>query len=265
MKTVISKRIDDHQVIIGFDRPVVDPVATKKFANDILEKDGDLKAIFNISEAIRTEESEYNNLFYSRGYINWAKLAIIRDTIERLRQEYRIKLNKVEIKRKNLEKENPVFFEPKFGEYIVSDSVYKKINNVSTGDCQLKCLKKIEDGFDAYIVSNFRGKKFYEKTSEGWKEHVVKKLDDDIPLKAKEFKDLSIDERKEYQEQKDLERIKSMSLVKREQERDRKIEQQLRLSAVKKMEYEIQGDPDALEKSQEYFEKKKRELIERYK
>lgn len=264
MRTVISKKIDDHEVIIGFDRPVVDPVATKKVVIDILEKDGDLKKIFDLSEALRVKIDEYHKNFYSRKP-NMAKIALIQIQIQELEKKYIAKLQGVENKRRKLEKENPAYFEPKSGEYIISESICKKIEQIQIDENHVKCLKKIEDDFDVYMINDFRGKKFFEKTSNGWKEHLITKLDSNVPLNAKELKDLSESEMKEYQEQMDLRRIRSMSLIKREQERDRKIEQYLRLAAIKKTELEIKGELNVLEKSQEYFEQKKAELIERYK
>jgi hypothetical protein len=132
MKTVLTKKIDGYDIIIGFDRPLIDQEATKKAIKGPLTDSEEAQKVKNKSDELsrinqakidlsRSARVAYNNGQMDK-YSNIKKEFDIRERqLEEIGGELRVLLRNMDKKRNELFTEKAVYFEPKAGEDVVSD------------------------------------------------------------------------------------------------------------------------------------------------
>jgi hypothetical protein len=275
MKTVITQNIDGYSVIKGFSNAAVDPEATKARVKEILTEDGDIGNLELEVKVIAAKNQEHlksaKDAKRRKLSVYPMKTLLLQTQIEELNKDHAVTVGKFIEKKNRLFKENAVYFAPKKGEHILIDSDYKEIRDkLKSIPANHKPYVDVKDvnGFVTSIsfgtIPDYRGKKYYTKSNSKWSCHVIEKLNEEIPANGKLKDTLSRSELKEIQEQVDLNRISNMSLVEREKERDSKIRYYLRISALEKTEYDLQGIEDSLEKAKSNFEVRKNEMLKRY-
>jgi len=105
------------------------------------------------------------------------------------------------------------------------------------------------------LINDMRGKQFFWKDQSGkWHKSKDAKLgerkDDLIPS---EFHDIAFEQHELDDDSKEEIRIQSLDTDQKAHEKEQKIREILRESAIKRMELEIEGNPDALKISQDFY------------
>lgn len=265
MRTIFLKNIDGHGVITGMDLAIIDPVATKeKILNNRLEEiqliadevkakqkavtDARANRKFNVTSTGLPEETEESK-------------AIVNKAMEELEESAK-KLSIACNIDKNDMIENAIYFEPKNGEQIISDDLAESIMDMSKTKEPNTIMTLVDNA--VVIVPDYRGKRFWEKKSGKWFNTVIRSINVEPPLNIKQDGDLTSDDIAEIEVQFESERISRLSPAKKLAEKNFLLSKVLTEAAVKKSEYEIVDDPNALEKSQEFYRKRVSEIEDKY-
>lgn len=165
--------------------------------------------------------------------------------------------------RKVLFSENAVYFDLQSHMEYIDDIEGEEIKSLLDGRQEKELLK-----LDKEIIKDERNKIYFILKDEKWKEIKIKKLDEEIPEGAIFQEDLTIEQRTEIYEQKEEERIESLTTEQREIEKNAKIDGLLGSVANYKMKLELEDstetgfDLDAEIRS--FYEDAKSVIVEKY-
>ena len=257
-KTIITQTIDGHQIITGVSEAQIDAERTNPIAQKELEKTDIYKQI----EALKSEMSGYAK--QAMQAFNNAKRAISESEKSKFVDEYKARSFQAKEIEEKIKPLVPVL-QAEYKDLIVKHAVYFDSVNVNefivdNGD---EILVKLNEAVsnnkkltrDLKMIDDYRGKTFYKKVSGKWIEEKINVLGQ---LPAEGFKEELTDiENKEYAEQKEVERIKNLSVAEKEKELNQKIDSLLSQSITMRSSLEIQGDAEALKKAQEWYEAEK--------
>ena len=254
MKTIITKEIDGKTVILGFDRPLIDPVATKNTVTPILAETDQAKAVVSKSEEMaklwKARSDSFKaakEAFRQKNTSQHAKMMYeveLRD--EQLTQlgEDMIGLKRsLEEKRLELWNANLVYFEPKAGEIALEDeSLPEKF--MSLGKKEVLLL-------DGTVVKDDRGVKYVKDgkvlTVEALGEKPDGPLMEDVSPEEFEFM-----------------RLDAMTVDELQAEFDSADDGLASQAANMKVKLEIKGDADADSKAKAFYQDGLRELKIKY-
>lgn len=265
MYTTLTKDIDGHKVITGIDKAIIDPVATKnKILNERSEEiqpiadevkakqkaviDARANRKFNVTSTGLPEETEESK-------------AIVNKAMEELEESAR-KLSIACNIDKNDMIENAIYFEPKNGEQIISDDLAESIMDMSKTKEPNTIMTLVDNA--VVIVPDYRGKRFWEKRNGKWLNIEIKNIDIKPSGDAKSNEDLTSNDIIEIENQFESDRISRLSPAQKLAEKNDLLSKVLTEAAVKKSEYEIIDDPNALAKSQEFYRKRVSEIEDKY-
>lgn len=264
MQTVLTKIIDDHEVIIGFDKPVFDPMSTRVRVNELMNQDSRAKDLYNGIQA----EIDNINIVYSqvakKPKRHWKKKKGIEDL-----KEYNKNIDnsnlKIQAYRSQIKEifddywsHNQLYFDPKLGENFIHDEIAEELKG------KLKTKRSDEVVLiSGAFMKDHRDKEYWIKKDK-WKLHKITKLGDVLPKKGIWAENISMEQRMEIQEQLDLERISKLSNDKRSRELEQQLQFLLKAAASKKLEYEVLEESDPLTKSRKWYQEEKTRLEERY-
>jgi len=203
MRTVITKNIDGFDVVIGFGYAVVDPMATRARVAELMKDDPDKKRAEEIGEEINTIFNEANAVAKTRCEeenvtdlkekmkVYYEERAKAQVEIDVKSEELHSCLSRLLIKRNELRVKNPVFFNPKKGEYLLIDDVeYDSLSSISVPKGSLLLR-------DGSLIVDQRGEFYWEKKGQKWIKTKIKKLGFKLPGGARFFDDLSEADKKE--------------------------------------------------------------------
>lgn len=185
MKTIIVKKIDDFNIIKGIDIPVINPVETSKKVVVEIKKTSPYKAM----ESKKKEIAELSHGMYKdfavaikaklKSKIDkaYAEMVKKQQLIREIQEELINDKAMLEIQRRKLMAEHAIFFNPKKGEKVISDSeatdIKTKIQAALGNGCVLDDeLKEIKDKI---------GIQYYTKASGKWQFLTITRLGEDIP------------------------------------------------------------------------------------
>jgi len=273
MKTVLFKEVNGYKIIKGFSKLTIDPVATKKnIAN--LYKDTEHGKRFAIlthqlkvlNEAITSInpripgiqndiEISLKNLGLSQKEID--QVIIYQNEQKEIIRELNELLVSKREKEKQLIKENPVYFEPTDCEIIKTDSEIEILKSIKIEENQ-------EIDVDGNIIPNFTGIDFWVKNDQ-W-EKVSYDFGEEKAVDAKNYSDLTDEEKQEIIEQFETERISALNQIDKENERQKLVDQLATQAALKRSGLEIQGESpeDAFFQSQQWYNEELIKIEERY-
>lgn len=240
-KTVLYSEIDGYKIITGFDIPVIDPVETAKIVNKEIQNTSEWQAVEGKKKeyadalgSLRTAASSRDNKAY-QGAVN---------AMEAIQKELHPLVLALNDKIKALRSAHAVYFEPRKGEAIV---------DAETADGLLKSIKGRAEGvfitLDGATVEDNRGKVYFRKVSGRWTRTRITKLGDKIPNGAVMGPDLTDAQRDEAER----DRITTLAPATAAREKETLEKQAMKDSMTMRAELEIQGDTEALKKSQDRY------------
>lgn len=247
MKTILTKEIDGHDIIIGFSRPSIDPVATREVVEPLLYETPEVKQIGQIDKEIGDirKLARASRDSYKIAYANRDKKMIEahEDDIKRYRIMVEEKLTELyplkkqlEIKKREFTISKAVYFEPKKGENIISDEIADEL-----------CLKTnaLDKGqklnTEGFIVPDYRGKIYHLKGPDGWSVQKIETLGEIPESGAVEASKMTANQRSEITEQANIKRITDLSAADKQTEKVGIIDVLAGQAAMMRSKLEIQG------------------------
>lgn len=262
MRTILTRKIDGYDIIIGFGVPVIDPIATREVVGPILFESGETKAIIAKNKEIGGVRK------LARSVIDSARVALKngdqrkvddlnadyrrynRDIAEKLEELIPMK-KAYEIRRRELMVTNAIYFEPKKGESVAADEEVSDINK------KLVALDK-DQKLDAegFIVPDYRGKTYHRKGSDGWSVQKIKTLGEIPESGSIEASKLTDDQRQDIALDADKKRIAGLKETDRIAEKNNVIDSLATQAALMRSKLEIQGATasKALTDSKKWYE-----------
>lgn len=292
MYTVFTKEIDGLTVVLGIDKERIDQMATMKKIKPLIESTKEFKAKKGRLDKIQSLSTSNDSLNrQAKTVLNRASLRcgvpITELTDKSLTASETESINKYGVHRgnnndeiKNIQEELPAV-EEKLKTVVTGimkkNAVY--FNLKSDGENAIEetkalVLKKALSGLkkgefllaDGTIQADFRNKTFYGKISGVWDKVECKLLSDTVDLGLyKLMEDLTDEERQEMAIQFEADRISGLSEEDKSAELQMVKDNLVSQAVAMRNKLEIQGDREALVKSQEWY---KAELViaeEKYK
>lgn len=268
---IIVEEIDGIEIVKGIDKLTIDAVATRKIVQ---------VEIINTPEfiACKVKQDEMNDLFAQAGekLKQSSNATMQRNTpsANKFHREYRQLYNDAldimnEVKSllpavKKVERElfttHAVYFEPGRNERLKSEfelsDIQSKINSLQSN----KLIRS-----DGTLIDNFKGMTFYHKMADKWNEININKIGDGKPVQGKAFDELSDIEIHEVKHDRNVYRISLLSAIEKENEKQFELKKVLTSAAIRRSEFEILNDPDALAKSQQWYNAEVAKIEELYK
>lgn len=253
-KTVLYTEIDGHKIITGIDRPTVDGVATNK----VVLGDGDSPGLIHDTDeyqAVEAKKAEYYEAMrqlsalqgkYKKGskvpreaQEQWnhasAKARIYQDELQPLARALDDKVIA-------LRRSDAVYFEPRAGEVAMDASEVDGLIEAVQG----KPAGVLIDLRGGEVFDN-RGQAYYRRVSKKWQRTHIVKLGDTVPGDA-------VTEPTESEwDAIEKDRVSALPAEVKAKERDKAMTGAMARAAGMRSELEIQADPDALTKSQDWY------------
>ena len=180
MGTIITKRIDGYNIVVGFDTLVRDPVASNELADKLLEKEGWHDRLGEKSDVVAKKNYELQQTKITKPPRE--QVAMLRVAVERLIGEYGMLIQEYGDRRKDIMRENPVYFEPKLGESnICNDDLdnAKKMFQDCPPDCKIAALIETDQSGNKWKfkkILNLRNRSYYVNANGKWSKHTILKL-----------------------------------------------------------------------------------------
>lgn len=250
-KTVLYTEKDGHKIIAGFDKPTVDGAATNK----IVLGDGDNPGLIHDTpeyQAVEAKKAEYAEAMKALRAARAAKdfaaykaaLAAMSVRQEELQPLARARDEKVI----SLRRENAVYFEPRIGEVAMDASEVDTLSQDMQGRAKGTFIT-----LDGATIQDNRGRVYFRKVGSGktdkkWQRTEICKLGDTVPADAV----IEPDEMQWDEIEKD--RVSALPAEVKMKERDKAMADAMVAAAAMRSELEIKADPNALTKSQDWYQ-----------
>lgn len=261
-KTVLTSNIDDEVIVVGFDRAVINPIATYEKVINELKQTEEHENYVSRTMVIAQKTKEHILLLGKRTKTDEAKaekeiaLEALSNEISSLQEMLKEDFITLNEKSKELHENHLVYFEPKIGEEIIEDETLIDTFESLQDDEALK--------IDGTIIPNHKGKIYFEKENGAWFERKVKKIGETIPSNAKLPESMTDADYEELKADNEKRRIKQLSIADKKKEKEDRLQSLLVEAANKKIQLEILGDDDPLGNSQAWYNEKKAEIEEKY-
>lgn len=278
MYIAYTEIIDGLTIITGVDKKQIDQVETERVINNLLFESDEMKALKIKSEKI-------NSYIKSNATIIKNEIAIIKqvqdekniqivnesdlsvqqkETIKKYQQAKNFNKAQIEelqkdlpqlnenikLKKLQLIDENAVYQETAYNQIDLTQAQYDDFKIKLISICQSSKKKYLID--DGNIIEDNRGRIVWIK-NEKWESRKLQFLTD-IKDVLEIWEEELIDEQKiEIAEQIEIDRIVGLTEEEKIAEKEKLIAGLLREAAIMKSELEIQDDPDALQKSQDWY------------
>ncbi len=255
MKTILFKTIDGHEIIIGVDRPTIDPVETAKVVNEILKTTPEHQA----AEAKKAEYAEaVRQLNSIKTEMKSFTPSEMRKAANKNQDKWNTALGEMAVRQRELKplalaladkiislrREHAVYFEPRAGEII---------KTVAEVEALVKKIKALKPGtvlaLNGSVVQDNRGAAFYRKAGGKWVHGKIVRLGDKVPSDAV-LEDAVTDTQRD-----EIKRDRILALPESAKAAERAVAETDAVNAATGMrgELEIKSDSKALEKSQESY------------
>jgi hypothetical protein len=253
MKTLLYREIDGHQIVSGCSEPTVDGVETDKIVMGYKDDKGvfqpGLLQATPEHQAVEAKKAEFRAAAEKRSTaIKTKDNAKFKEAVKEMQtlQEDAIPLAKaVHDRIIALRRDNAVYFEPKAGEVITP---------AETADARIQAIKNKPDGvfiaLDGSEVPDNRGQVYFMQVAGKWQKTEIKKLGDTVPAGAVAAEDVTDEQRSAIE--RDL--VAALPAETRELYKDKALAVALKTAKDMRSELEIQGDPDALQKSKDAYD-----------
>jgi hypothetical protein len=263
-KVILTKKVDGHEVIVGFRKLSIEPIETKKIVDVEIEKTAEfidngvkynqkITAIKLSSEKKKAAGEKQKKNDKAGADALWADAVIIDKQVETYEEELKVLSRDLAAKKKELMQTHAVYFEPSRGEIAKSDDeIAVLMDKVATAQ-----------GFvcpDGTVLADNRGARFAVDKNGKWNYHEIVSIGVDIPADAIMYDDLDADQKKAVDLQREIDAASKLSAADRVQCKSLESEKALNEAAGLRSKLEIQGADDALEQSQEFYNSRLSEL-----
>ena len=271
MKLLIIQEIDGIDVIAKIDNAngMVDPEMSKAAAKKLLNK---------TATAIEIDRIKSQMAVYAKQMIQARRNAKMAKS-DAERQAFIDEYNTREVQFKELQEDlNPlaVTLKSEFQDLIRSNAVYfipppgnKLIEDANAESIQTKLTAAINSDLllnrDLKSLCDHRGKRYFKKNSGKWQMQEITKIGVEPANGSILEADLTDDNKIEISEQAETDRIAALKPADRLAEKDRIIEGLAGEGNAMRGRLEIQGDKDALKKSQDWYNAELAKVEEKYK
>lgn len=250
-KTVIYQTINGYDIVIGFDRPTVDPIETTMAVNKIIKDTPEYQAAAAKKAEYAAAVRELSEI--QKKYKKGAKVSSEDQNawntalgIMTVRQDELVPLAQ-DLKDKTLalRREHAVYFEPRAGEII------KTAAEVDALVAKIKTSKpRTVIALDGTTVQDNRGRVFFRKSGGKWGRTHIVQLGVKVPTDAVLDQDVTDTQRNE------IERDRVLALPESEKaaERVQAMDTALNMATDMRSRLEIQSDTKALAKSKTAYE-----------
>lgn len=260
-------KVGSSTVVIGFEPPSIDPVATHDVVGPILALEkvhidheqlkADLTACLILQQEIWTawKTQTKGTAAYLESKRNWDEQVALQAKIQ---EQCRIQSASVEQMRRSLVVLHAVRF---------TTSGVEEIDDATKDVLATKLATLAPDTrllLDGTTVIDKIGDKYWTKTVDTWAETEISELNTEIPEGSFKWNDLDKAQVAEIEDQINRERIAAMTPEARTAEKDGLIAKALMSASLKKGEFEIMGSEDPLAASQEWYAARVAEIEERY-
>jgi hypothetical protein len=251
MKTRITQNIDGYDIIIGIGDAQIDGVATMPIVETALKetdeyksveaKKQELSIILNMAAQALKNARTAKTQSEKNGYVTEYQQSL--EKSKAIENELKELIAPLQTKQQELILKHAVYFQPKEGEVIISTADAVKIENAMIA---ATVNNKFLDVNLQEICDN-RGKTAWIKKDGKWAKREITKIGDEI--KSGEITEAN----DEIIAQLETERIASLTPTERNKEKAVIIQGLLTQSIQMKSGLEIQGDSQALKKSQDWY------------
>ena len=260
MKTIFHTTIDGHDIVQGFGEAfgLIDPVATSKKIEPLLAalpeqlqlaaKNGEINArrgeagqAWQLAERARLAGD--NATMVRQNAVYQSKLAELED----LGRQLQPLLQAFAVASSEVWNANAVYFHPPSGETLCDDAQAKTLadKHAQRGDGRALLLT-------GEYVTDLRGRDFW-LPGPPWAHKVIDMLGEELPAGALTESELTDAQRAEIAAEAEAARVASLTPEEAQAEADAKSAAILAQAAQMRSELEIQGDPQALAKSQAWY------------
>jgi hypothetical protein len=256
MKTIITKKIDGYTVVKGIDRPTIDAVTTRVKIDESLIKDPLVLEIAQKCSQAEIIAKKWNKSRKKR------RLAAQTQTLDEQFTAICLEISKlkkqVDEKRFQMSKEEPIYFDPKPGEIIVTDEEAAEY------------VQLIRDAHRAVVLLekkyalDYRGLNYWHKKDGRWDNFTVEKLGETPPDYYYTRATLTDEMVSEIRQQVKDDQISEMDpeQKKRSKEKDEEIAAEQAVFLRSKLE--IKGDPDPMGGSRDWYKQELERIEDRY-
>lgn len=266
MKTVITQEINGYTIIIGFGNPVIDPVETAKIIKPMLEDSNELKAVkqkikeVGARQRMAIQAMKESARLKIRGDQKFkekeAEAAAHFQIVKELQEEAKPLKGPLKQKRIELIKENAIYFEPKQNEMIIDNDQHAELKTKELGEFGRLCL-------DGSVVYDYTKETGYSKIGDGW---VINTFPFGAQISTEVIleRDLTEEQKEEIAEQNEKDRVAGLSAAGKEAEKLSAINSAASQAANMRNVLEIQSDPEALTKAQDFYNSEVEKINTKY-
>ncbi|HUX59721.1 MAG TPA: hypothetical protein VMV32_00300, partial [Ignavibacteriaceae bacterium] len=174
MKTALTKEINGKTIIIGFSDPVIDPVETEKkiLVLKVLDESDETRKLKAKIKEIGDRQrmgvqamKEHARLKFAgqfpqsevkrkEGQSHFSK-------VEVLMAENKPLIESFKNKKKELVKENAIYFQPKPGEVFIEDEQHETLTQIEIGEFAKLCI-------DGTVIPDYSEQTIYQKIKDRW-------------------------------------------------------------------------------------------------
>lgn len=256
---IIVEEINGIEIVKGIDKLQIDPVSSKS----IIEAELTLTDEF---AACKIKSDEMNEKFtYAGSKLKQSSKAKVQgnktlslslykeykqsyDEAIEIMREVRKLLPAVKQAKKELFKTHAVYFEPNKRERIKTDAEINAIKGLAKNLSVNKLIKS-----DGTLINNYSGMIFFHKDSGTWIKTIIDEIGINKPAGSKLFTELSETDIPEVLHDVNVKRISLLSTSEKVIENQEKLSDALVDSINMRSGLEIQNDPEALTKSQQWY------------
>jgi hypothetical protein len=275
MPYLATKKIDGIDIVVGFTGPSIDPVATQKKVNALIDKTTEAADVDRLTaEKLDLDRQLDKCLMKARNPANRRRIVAgvqfdagkkyrleaqqLADQSNKKSDEIRALLQTIQRQAKALYESEPVYTGG--GGYVdVDDETWDELKRKHSGLARgtLLCL-------DGSIIQDLRGKRYVAKVDDRWVPCQPQTLTDEVPDGAKLESELTDADRSEIMDQRAEDALRAMSDDDREKLKASKIEDSITQAALMKQGYELDGRDDPAGEARAWLQARKAEIEELY-
>lgn len=256
MKTIITREIDGYNVVMGIDYPIIDSVATRLKVDNIVKDDPEMLEAAKVTNQIAKLHKAYFKLSNAKKRRFAGKMQTLRERFDLLIPVLAKLRASTDEKRWKLFNEDPIYFQPKPGERIISD---EEAESFDIPRPENRVLLRNGD-----FIPDFRGVKYWLKTDDRWSLNEITKIGIPVPSWSVPELSLTLDQQVEIRAQFETDRISRLTDDEKNKESDAVKKGALTRAGFMKSELEIEGAKDPLRKSQAWYESELEQIEARY-
>lgn len=267
MKTVVTKNIDGHKIIVGFGTLAMDPEATRKIVKaeitktyefmSVVEKKSQYRSMVGLADECVKKSKNTRNAAEKEKF-HRDKSGFLERANGHM-EELRELATPLKEKEKSLLTEHAVYFEPKPGEYRKTAARIGALRAL-VADNKGTALVDV----DGKLIDDNRGITYFQKISSGWKVVEVFALGVRIPKSSLLYADLDEGQRKEVDLQIEKNAVGKMRQPEKIQSRQNAEKVAEHNAAGLRSRLEIKGETDALEQAKKFYSSRMDEIAAIY-